>query len=139
MTIGGYSVLDGANVTNMFTTFIVYEDWSRRGAELNQDQIVNTLRGQLQAIEESFSIVLVPPPIRGLGQGGGFQMMLEDRQSLGLGELQKAVDEVIRIGNTQSGLRNLSSTLLAIPYVPVIYVMVHRGRSRSPSLNFKEL
>ena len=34
---------------------------------------------------------LVPPSIRGLGQAGGFQMMVEDRGNLGLEELQKAV------------------------------------------------
>lgn len=113
VTIGGLSVLDGANVSNIFTTFIVYDDWGKRGAQLSQDKIVANLRHDLSAIEESGSIVLVPPPIRGLGQGGGFQMMVEDRQSLGLAELQKAVNEVIRAGNSQSGLRNLISTFSA--------------------------
>ncbi len=42
--------------------------------------------------------VAVPPPIRGLGASGGFQMMVEDRASLGLAELQKAVMEVISAG-----------------------------------------
>ncbi|MDD5266690.1 MAG: multidrug efflux RND transporter permease subunit [Methylococcales bacterium] len=129
VTIGGLSVLDNANVSNLFTTFIVYDDWSKRGADLSQDKIVASLRRDLSSIEEAISIVLVPPPIRGLGQGGGFQMMVEDRQSLGLAELQKAVDEVIRAGNSQSGLRNLISTFNARS--PQLFLDIDRTKVES--------
>ena len=129
VTIGGLSVLDNANVSNIFTTFIVYDDWSKRGADLSQDKIVASLRRDLSSIEEAISIVLVPPPIRGLGQGGGFQMMVEDRQSLGLAELQKAVDEVIRAGNSQSGLRNLISTFNARS--PQLFLEIDRTKVES--------
>jgi hydrophobic/amphiphilic exporter-1 (mainly G- bacteria), HAE1 family len=129
VTIGGLSVLDNANVSNIFTTFIVYDDWNERGADLSQDKIVANLRRELSSIEEAISIVLVPPPIRGLGQGGGFQMMVEDRQSLGLAELQKAVDEVIRAGNTQSGLRNLISTFNARS--PQLFLDIDRTKVES--------
>ena len=129
VTIGGLSVLDNANVSNIFTTFIVYDDWGKRGADLSQDKIVANLRRELTSIEESISIVLVPPPIRGLGQGGGFQMMVEDRQSLGLAELQKAVDEVIRAGNSQSGLRNLISTFNARS--PQLFLDIDRTKVES--------
>lgn len=113
VTIGGFSVLDGANVSNMFSTFVVYDDWNKRGAELSQDKLVGSLRQRLGSIEESRSIVLVPPPIRGLGQGGGFQLMIEDRQDFGLAQLQKVVNEVIHDGNSQSALRNLTTTFSA--------------------------
>jgi hydrophobic/amphiphilic exporter-1 (mainly G- bacteria), HAE1 family len=129
VTIGGLSVLDNANVSNIFTTFIVYDDWNKRGADLSQDKIVANLRRELTSIEEAISIVLVPPPIRGLGQGGGFQMMVEDRQSLGLAELQKAVDEVIRAGNSQSGLRNLISTFNARS--PQLFLDIDRTKVES--------
>jgi hydrophobic/amphiphilic exporter-1 (mainly G- bacteria), HAE1 family len=129
VTIGGLSVLDNANVSNIFTTFIVYDDWDKRGANLSQDKIVADLRRELTSIEESISIVLVPPSIRGLGQGGGFQMMVEDRQSLGLAELQKAVDEVIRVGNSQSGLRNLISTFNARS--PQLFLDIDRTKVES--------
>jgi len=128
-TIGGFSVLDSANVATMFTTFVVYDDWAKRGTQLSQDQIVGSLRKELQGIQESISIVLIPPPIRGLGQGGGFQLMLEDRQSLGLGELQKALGELMRVGNTQTGLRNLSSTFSARS--PQLYLDIDRTKVES--------
>ncbi|MGZ5010766.1 MAG: efflux RND transporter permease subunit [Methylobacter sp.] len=129
VTIGGLSVLDAANVSNIVTTFIVFEDWKKRGSNLSQDKITANLRHELTAIEESMSLVLIPPPIRGLGQGGGFQLMVEDRQSLGLAELQKAVDEVIRAGNSQSGLRNLISTFNARS--PQLFLDIDRTKAES--------
>src|SRR5215813_5839981 len=39
--IGGFSVLDFANVPNISTTFVVYKGWKERGKALNQDQIVS--------------------------------------------------------------------------------------------------
>ena len=95
MTIGGFSILDFANVSNIITTFMVYDDWDKRGAALSQDNILANLRQELSTIEDAVVFVVVPPPIRGLGQSGGFQMMVEDRASLGLAELQKATYEVI--------------------------------------------
>ena len=84
VTFGGYSLLDAANVSNISTTFIVYDDWSKRGAALSQDNILANLRGQVAKVEDAEIFVMVPPPIRGLGQSGGFQMMVEDQESLGL-------------------------------------------------------
>ncbi len=129
VTIGGLSILDGANMSNMFSTFIVYDDWDKRGSALSQDNILTNLRKELANVKESFSIVLVPPPIRGLGQGGGFQMMVEDRQNLGLVELQKAVGELTGAGNTQSGLKNLTSTFSARS--PQLFLDIDRTKVES--------
>src|SRR5262249_12433643 len=39
--IGGFSVLDFANVPNISTTFIVYKSWKERGKALDQDHLVS--------------------------------------------------------------------------------------------------
>lgn len=130
VTIGGFSLLDGANLPNVFTTFVVYDDWSRRGSELSQDRILAGLRRDLaDSIEEAQAIVIVPPPIRGLGQSGGFQLMVEDRDNLGLQELQKSVMEIVRAAGTQSGLRGLASTFSARN--PQLYLDIDRIKAES--------
>ncbi len=83
VTIGNFSFLDFANVSNINSTFIVYDSWANRGAALSQDNILAALRPKLGAIQDALTFVAVPPPIRGLGQSKGFQMMIEDRQGLG--------------------------------------------------------
>src|SRR5262249_31132460 len=87
VTIGGLSVLDFANVPNFSATFVVYKDWKDRGRVLSQERIVSGLNRELASIQEALAFVVIPPPIRGLGQTGGFQMMVQDRGSLGLAEL----------------------------------------------------
>jgi hydrophobic/amphiphilic exporter-1 (mainly G- bacteria), HAE1 family len=129
VTIGGFSMLDYANVSNFITTFVIYDDWDKRGAALSQDKILAKLRQELAVIEEAGVFVAVPPPIRGLGASGGFQLMLEDRASLGLAELQKTVLEVINTGNSQSGLRYLATTFSARS--PQLFLDIDRTKAKS--------
>jgi len=130
VTIGGFSLIDNANLPNVFTSFVVYQDWSQRGSELSQDRILAGLRHDLAvSIEEAQSIVIVPPPIRGLGQSGGFQLMIEDRENLGLRELQKSAMEVVRTAGSQSGLQSLVSTFSARS--PQLYLDIDRIKTES--------
>jgi HAE1 family hydrophobic/amphiphilic exporter-1 len=110
ITVGGYSFLDGANVSTIASTFITYNDWSERGSALSQDKIIARLNRDLSKIQEAVAFVLIPPSIRGLGQTGGFQMMVEDRRDIGLQELQRATNDVIKAGNTQRNLQDLTTT-----------------------------
>jgi HAE1 family hydrophobic/amphiphilic exporter-1 len=129
VTIGGFSILDFANVSNFITTFVVYDDWDKRGDALSQDVILGNLRQELAKVESAGVFVAVPPPIRGLGAAGGFQVMIEDRESLGMAQLQKVLSEVLSAGNAQSGLRNLASTFSARS--PQIYVDIDRTKASS--------
>jgi HAE1 family hydrophobic/amphiphilic exporter-1 len=129
VTFGGYSALDAANVSNIATTFIVYEDWSKRGAALSQANILSNLRREVASIEGAVIFVIVPPPIRGLGQSGGFQMMVEDRQSRGLPLLEKSVQAIIGAAGSQSGLRNLNTTFSARS--PQLYLDIDRTQVQS--------
>ena len=100
------SMLDSANVSTMFSTFAIYESYDKRGAALSQEHIVADLTPEAwPACEEAEFAVLVPPPISGLGQSGGFQMMVEDRRSLGLHELRSRLMELIRAARAQSSLQ----------------------------------
>ena len=74
--------------------------------------------------------VIVPPPIRGLGQAGGFQMMVEDRRSLGLERLaENRSRKSFRRGDSQSGLRNLNTTFSARS--PQLYLDIDRTKAQS--------
>ena len=137
VTIGGLSILDNANLSNAVTTFVPYKDWSERGADLSQDKIVASLRQKLSQIQEAAIFVLIPPPIRGLGQAGGFQMMVQDRASLGLGELDKATQEVIRAAGSQSGLVGLATTFSARS--PQLYLEIDRTKVQSLGVNLDDV
>ena len=81
VTIGGLFLPRwGQCAPRLNSTFVVYKDWSKRGAALSQEKIVAVSTGNFRPIQEAQAFVVIPPPIRGLGQTGGFQMMVEDRK-----------------------------------------------------------
>ncbi|MHB8109335.1 MAG: efflux RND transporter permease subunit [Syntrophorhabdaceae bacterium] len=129
VTIGGYSFLDGANVSTVSSTFIIYEDWKKRGSALSQDKLIGLLNRNLSAIHEADIVVIVPPPIRGLGQSGGFQMVLEDRGSLGLEELQNATNDLIQAARTNGNLMGITSTFNIKS--PQLYLDIDRTKAQS--------
>jgi hydrophobic/amphiphilic exporter-1 (mainly G- bacteria), HAE1 family len=129
VTIGGFSILDSSNVPTVFTTFATYEDFKKRGKALSQEHIVANLRRSLAGIQEAEFAVVVPPPISGLGQSGGFQMMLEDRRSLGLKEMEASTLEVIRAARAQSSLRGVTTTFSA--QSPQLYLDIDRTKAES--------
>ncbi len=129
VAIGGYSILDGANIPNVATTFIVYKDWKERGSDLNQDKIISGLNRELADIQEAQAFVVIPPPIRGLGQTGGFQMMVQDRSSIGLAQLQQSTGELVQKGNSRSDLQGLLTTLSITS--PQLYLNIDRVKAQS--------
>jgi HAE1 family hydrophobic/amphiphilic exporter-1 len=129
VTIGGFSILDAANVTTVNTTFVVYEDWSKRGSALSQEKIVSGLNRDLSTIKEAIAFVVIPPPIRGLGQAGGFQMMVEDRKGNDLEALQNVTNQLVEAGNSQYNLRGLTTTFDARS--PQLYLDIDRTKALS--------
>ncbi len=137
VTVGGLSILDNATLSTALTTFVPYKDWKERGAALSQDHIVGSLRKKLSQIEGAINLVLIPPPIRGLGQAGGFQMMVEDRAALGLGELEKGTQELIRAANSQSGLVGVATTFSA--HSPQLFLDIDRVKAESLGVSIRDV
>jgi HAE1 family hydrophobic/amphiphilic exporter-1 len=129
VTMGGFSILDIANVPNIFTTFAIYQPWDKRGASLSQDNILADLRKRLNNLQQAEFAVLEPPPILGMGQSGGFQMMVEDRKSLGLLALEESSMELIRAARGQTGLRGIATTFNARS--PQLYLDINRTKAES--------
>ncbi len=129
VTIGGYSVLDGANSANISSSFVNFTDWKERGSALNQDVIIADMYRGLAEIQEAQTLVIVPPSIRGLGQAGGFQMMVEDRSNLGLKELYEATTALTEAGNSKAGLRNLITPFSMTS--PQLYLSIDRTKAES--------
>ena len=96
---------------------------------MSQEHIVADLTRKLAGLQEAEFAVLVPPPISGLGASGGFQMMVEDRRSLGLGELEASSMELIRAAHAQSSLQGVTTTFSARS--PQLYLDIDRTKAES--------
>jgi hydrophobe/amphiphile efflux-1 (HAE1) family protein len=75
--------LDGttqATSSNAGTIFMRLKDWDERGSELSANAIAGVLTGKFAALTDQGNIFMVSPPtVRGLGNGSGFVMMVQDR------------------------------------------------------------
>jgi HAE1 family hydrophobic/amphiphilic exporter-1 len=125
-TIGGFSILENTPSASAATFFIRFKPWEER---LPLMQMLAMVRAKFAQIPDAISFVFPPPSIRGLGQAGGFQMMVQDRGGLGGFALQQMVEEVVRDGNSQTGLTALSTTYRA--GVPQLFVDVDRVKAKS--------
>jgi HAE1 family hydrophobic/amphiphilic exporter-1 len=129
VTVGGYSVLDGSNIPNVSSTFVNFLDWKERGNALNQDVILSNVNRELGKFEEAQALMIIPPPIRGLGQTGGFQMMVEDRGNLGLEELYQATTALVQAGNSNPMLQRMTTTFSMTS--PQLYLDIDRTKAES--------
>ena len=127
ITFGGMSILDNANQSNMITTFVTYKDWSLRGKDETQAAILRHINGGLMQIEDAMGFAFAPPAIQGLGQAGGFEMVVQDRGNLGPQALQDAIRNVITAGRSQSGVAGLNTTFSAS--TPQVWADVNRTQA----------
>jgi HAE1 family hydrophobic/amphiphilic exporter-1 len=130
--IGGISVLDNsASLANAAAIYVVYEDFEERGREgLSQEVILGKLRPALARIEDGIVFVVVPPAIQGLGVSGGFQMQLQLKGGgTDYDKLQRATYEMVRNGNTQTGLIGLNTSFRAS--VPQLFADVDRVKAQT--------
>ncbi|MDP3173222.1 MAG: multidrug efflux RND transporter permease subunit [Phenylobacterium sp.] len=97
-TIAAFAGLDGASfsaASNSATVFIKLKDWSERDKAHSADAMVGMVMQKLGAVEEANIFVLAPPPVQGLGNGGGFKMMVQDRGGGDYRALEKAANDLV--------------------------------------------
>ncbi|WP_421994923.1 efflux RND transporter permease subunit [Reyranella sp.] len=124
VALSGMSVLDGnAVLANAGVAYVILKDWSVRLDQPGQDlrSIVLHIAGAVQNLQDGRAFPLVPPAIQGIGNAGGFQLQVEQKDgSFDYVKLQNATNNMIQQARTQSGLSNLVTSFRAgAPHVRV--------------------
>jgi multidrug efflux pump subunit AcrB len=148
--VAGNGFLFSAAGPNFGTCFISLKPYpQRRDPSLYSDAIAENMRRQFAAIDDATVVVVGPPPVKGVGRAGGFNMMIEDRGDLGPAALQEQVEKLVRLGGTldragkqidparaqPAALANLSSVFRA--NVPQMRVDVDLGASMMRGVNLQ--
>jgi hydrophobe/amphiphile efflux-1 (HAE1) family protein len=126
----GFAGFSGATFTNasnsaaIFTMMDYFDERSAKG--LTFDQILADVKKQMSQIKEAFVIVIPPPAVRGIGNGGGFKMMIEDRAGRGLEVLEQAMWELAGAANQAPATQSVFS--LFETNTPQLYVDIDRER-----------
>ena len=82
-----FAGFDGATFTNAPNAAAMFIMLKAKSDRPKIDAVIGRLRAELGAITAGNVLVVAPPPVRGIGTGGGFKMMLEDRAGIGLEKL----------------------------------------------------
>jgi len=117
VAISGVSVLDNsASLANAGVAYVVLKDWGLRGKEKGQDllSIYQHLNAALQNVLQAKTLVIVPPPIQGIGNASGFTMQVEMKDgNFDYPLLQTLADTIVANGSGQSGLQRLGTSFRA--------------------------
>ena len=127
-SFAGFNAATFTNATNAGAIFAVMEPYQERLAKgLNMYAVLGAANQRLQSIQEAFIFVIPPPPVRGVGTGGGFKMMIQDRNNRGLDVLQASVYEMMFKANADPGLQQVFTPFQSSS--PQLFVDVDRTRA----------
>ncbi|KQQ44983.1 RND transporter [Methylobacterium sp. Leaf125] len=109
--IAGFDGATFTNTTNSGVMFITLAGAKERAGQGRSAAVItNEVIKATADIQEARVIVIPPPPVRGLGQGGGFKMQIESRQSSSIGPLLGAVGEVLGKANQSNDVQRVFTT-----------------------------
>ena len=103
-----FAGFDGATQTNAvnraaaFPCFAPFDERVKTGR--TGVVIMDDLRQRLAAIDDAIVLVFPPPPVRGMGNIGGFRVMVQDRRGAGYAALQGAAEQLISATAAEPGL-----------------------------------
>ena len=131
IAISGISILDNsATLANGGVAYVILKDWSKRGKGQDLRSIYKNLNAALAPIEQAMTFVLVPPPIQGIGNAGGFTMQLELRDgSTDFAKLAAMTQAMVRNASSQSGIARVTTSFRAD--VPQLDVEVNRTKAET--------
>ena len=128
----GFTGLDGATFTNasnaaaIFSVLAPYEERVKKG--LPAGRILGDVTQRLGAIKDAFIITVPPPPVRGIGNAGGFKMMVQDTGGQGLKALEQAATQIMIAGNQAQGLAGVFT--LFNTSTPKLFAEIDRVRAQ---------
>src|SRR5215469_3093763 len=99
--------------------------------------VLADLRKRLAAIQDAYVLTIPPPPVQGIGNAGGFKMMLQDRAGLGSEALGRAAQALVAAANRDpdfAGVFTLFSTRS-----PSIYTDIDREKAEKVGLTPTEV
>ena len=126
-----FAGFDGASSTqasNAAAAYITFKPFSERaGTDRTEANIENDMRAALSDMDEAMAFVLPPPVIQGIGNGGGYRMMVQDRNGEGYQALEQAAGGLIGGAHQDKGLMNVFT--LFNTATPRIYADVDRAKA----------
>jgi HAE1 family hydrophobic/amphiphilic exporter-1 len=122
----GATFTNASNAAAIFARFAPFEERLKKG--LTGNAIIGQLFGELQSIEQAFIIAIPPPPVRGIGNSGGFKIQLQERLDSGMARVLAAARELMVRAAQTPELSGVFTTFSNSS--PQIYLAIDREKAR---------
>ncbi len=110
----------------IFTPFDSFED--RLEADPPAHKIVGALFGRMQVLQKAFIIAIAPPSVRGVGNGGGFKLMLKDSESA---DMSRVLNTSYAVMGTAAQSDKLQGVFTSFTQgSPQVYLEIDRVRAQ---------
>jgi hydrophobe/amphiphile efflux-1 (HAE1) family protein len=130
VNVVGFNGATFTQAPNSGAIFVVLEPFAERAKEprKSSDAIRGELFKRFGVIQEAVIFVVPPPPVQGIGNAGGFRMMVEDRAGHGPQALQAAVGTMMRRAGQTAGVSQVFSLFESA--TPELYLDIDRTKAQ---------
>ncbi|MGB6444287.1 MAG: multidrug efflux RND transporter permease subunit [Xanthobacteraceae bacterium] len=139
VNIVGFSGATFTNAPNAGALFLVLDPFEERARDPRQSAagIQAELFKRLSAIQDAFIITVLPPPVAGIGNAGGFRMMVEDRAGVGSEALKQATLSLMGRAAQTPGVAGVFS--LFETSTPQVYLNIDRTKAQLLGINVTDV
>ncbi len=124
----GFDGASGTQASNAGAAYVTFKPFEERaGTDRTELNIENDMRAALADLDEAFVFVIPPPVIQGVGSGGGYRMIVQDRQGAGYQALEQAAQQLMGQAHQEKGLANVFT--LFNTATPRVFADVDRAKA----------
>ncbi|BDF95176.1 multidrug efflux RND transporter permease subunit [Pseudoalteromonas haloplanktis] len=137
IAVSSFSILSGSGANNGLG-IVVLHDWSERESpELQAEQVISRLQGELWALPDAQIMVFNAPPVPGLGNSAGFEYRLQDTLGRDATELAQVMSGLIYEANQRPELKAVFSTYRAGS--PQYFLEVDRDKAKAQQIALSDI
>ncbi len=122
---------DASNAATVFSALAPFEARAAQG--LSAQHILGELRRRLSVVQGAVVLSIMPPPVQGIGNAGGFKMMVQDRSGVGSQALEAAAQKLVAAANKDPAIGG-AFTLFST-HTPSVYADIDRERAEKLGLD----
>jgi hydrophobe/amphiphile efflux-1 (HAE1) family protein len=139
VNIVGFSAATFTQAPNSGAVFLTLDPWEERGRDPKQSAagITAELFKRLAGVQEAQILVVQPPPVAGIGNAGGFRLIVEDRAGRGSQALLDATTALVRQAGQTPGLMQVFT--LFENSTPQLYLDIDRTKAQLLGVNVADV
>ena len=124
--LNGATFSSASNSAVVFATLKPFAE--RQGPTLTSRAIIGQVMQRVGGVQEAFVIAVPPPPVRGLGNQGGFKIQLQDRDGADIRRVLGSAYAMMGAAQQTPGLVGVFTTFTA--NTPQIYLEIDRTKAQ---------